>query len=132
MGKQKDTVYRAIYLIWRVISLIRRHPPFGGTTFTSKAQKEELRAVYPKGYKPGRADYCTAWFVKAADYMVRNRDIRCAFVSTSSITQGEQVAALWGLLCDRGVRLNFAYTSFPWNSEAARTAAVTCVITGFS
>ena len=108
------------------------NPPFGGTTYTSDEQKKDLKNTYPKGYKTGLADYCTAWFVKAASYMEQNSNIRTALVSTNSICQGEQVGTLWGLLLEKGIRINFACTSFPWHSEARGAATVTCIITGFS
>ncbi len=57
--------------------------------------------------------------------------IRCAFVSTNSITQGEQVGLLWPLLLSRGVRIHFAHRTFQWNNEARGNAAVHCVIIGF-
>ena len=74
----------------------------------------------------------TAWFVKASEYMQKNTSIQTAFVSTNSICQGEQVKTVWGLLFDKGIKINFAYSSFPWKNEASDNAGVTCVIVGFS
>ena len=113
-------------------SYIIGNPPFGGTTFTSDEQKQWLKDVYPPKYKLGSADFVTAWFVKASDYMLQNKTVRSAFVATNSICQGEQVATLWGLLLDKGIHINFAYTTFPWSNEAVGKAAVMCVIVGFS
>ncbi len=112
-------------------SYILGNPPFGGTTFTTAEQKEWLKNVYPPKYKLGLADFVTAWFVKAADYMRENHYCQTAFVSTNSICQGEQVATLWGLLLDKGIHINFAYSSFPWTNDASNKAVVTCVIVGF-
>ena len=113
-------------------SYVLGNPPFGGTTYTSSEQKSWLKAVYPPKYKTGLADYVTGWFVKAAEYISPNPSIRVGFVSTNSICQGEQVGTLWGLLLKKGVRIDFAYTSFPWSNDAANKAGVTCVIVGFS
>lgn len=108
------------------------NPPFGGTTFTTADQKQWLKDCYPPKYKLGYADFSSAWFVKAAEYMQRNKNIQTAFVSTNSICQGEQVKIIWGLLFERGIKIDFAYSSFPWKNEAKDNAGVTCVIVGFS
>lgn len=108
------------------------NPPFGGTTYTTKEQKEWLKNVYPPKYKMGYADFVTAWFVKASRYMLDNKQMHSAFVATNSICQGEQVATLWGLLIQNGIFINFAYTSFPWTNAATNAATVTCIIVGFS
>lgn len=113
-------------------SYILGNPPFGGTTFTTKEQKQWLQDCYPPKYKLGLADYVTAWFVKASNYMEKNKNIESAFVSTNSICQGEQVNTLWGLLFEKGININFAYTSFPWSNDAVGKAGVTCIIVGFS
>ena len=113
-------------------SYIFGNPPYGGTATTSKEQKEWLRAVYPSNYKLGNADYVTGWFVKASDYMLKNKSICTAFVATNSICQGEQVNTLWGLMLNKGIYINFAYTSIPWSNEAAGNARVKFVIVGFS
>lgn len=113
-------------------SYILGNPPFAGTTYTTSEQKEWLKGVYPSKYKLGYADYVSAWFVKASDYMEQNQQIESAFVSTNSICQGEQVNVLWGLLFKRGIKIKFAYNSFPWKNDAADKAGVTCIIVGFS
>ena len=113
-------------------SYILGNPPFGGNTYTTDEQKQWLRSVYPTKYKLGNADYVTGWFVKASDYMLQNKDVRAAFVATNSICQGEQVGTLWGLLLEKGMHINYAYTSFPWSNDAAGKAMVICVIVGFS
>src|SRR5699024_5046041 len=56
----------------------------------------------------------------------------CAFVSTNSITQGEQVGVLWNWMLQQGMEIFFAHRTFPWNNEARSNAAVFCVIIGFS
>ena len=79
----------------------------------------------------GVLDYVAAWYRKAADYMAENPAIEAAFVSTNSITQGEQVGILWPDLFRRGVKIHFAHRTFQWSSEARGKAAVHCVIIGF-
>ncbi len=80
----------------------------------------------------GTMDYVSAWYVKATRIMEQNRKIKTAFVSTNSITQGEQVEPLWKPLFDVGIKINFAYTTFKWSNEARGMAAVHVVIIGFS
>lgn len=83
------------------------------------------------GKKGGVLDYVACWYKKAADYM-KSTNIKTAFVSTDSIVQGQQVAPLWGLLFNMGIRINFAYRSFKWINEASKSATVYVVIIGFS
>lgn len=113
-------------------SYILGNPPFGGAKYISDEQKVWLKSVYPPKHKLGFVDFVTAWFVKASDYMLQNKHVHAAFVATNSICQGEQVNTLWGLLLDKGIHINFAYTSFKWTNEATGKAGVTCVIVGFS
>ena len=113
-------------------SYIIGNPPFGGTATTSSEQKAWLKAVYPDKYALGGVDFVTAWFVQAAKYMKGSINCHAAFVATNSICQGEQVPTLWGLLLAQGIKINFAYTTFPWDNEATEKANVFCVIVGFS
>ena len=113
-------------------SFVLGNPPYGGANSLSQEQKKCLKECFPKGYKIGFADFVTAWFVKSSDYMQLNRTIKSAFVATNSICQGEQVNTLWSLLFDKGISINFAYTSIPWTNEAVDKAGVTFVIVGFS
>jgi hypothetical protein len=80
----------------------------------------------------GVLDFVAAWYRKAVDFMADNPVIKTAFVSTNSITQGEQVGILWSDLLKRGVKIHFAHRAFQWASEARGTAAVHCVIIGFT
>ena len=86
-----------------------------------------------KPYKTaGKIDYVAAWYWKAAALM-RGTETRAAFVSTNSITQGEQVAAVWRPLKERfGLEIDFAWKTFVWDSEANEKAHVHVVIVGFS
>jgi hypothetical protein len=63
--------------------------------------------------------------------MQKNKSIKTAFVSTNSITQGEQVGVLWGWILSQGIKIHFAHRTFSWNNEARGNAAVHCVIVGF-
>ncbi len=119
------------------LSYIMGNPPFVGYSLQSKEQKEDMLSIYVdekgKPYKTaGKIDYVSAWYFKAAQLMV-GTDIRTAFVSTNSITQGEQVAGVWKPLYDRfGIHIDFAHRTFRWDSEASLKAHVHCVIVGFS
>ena len=64
--------------------------------------------------------------------MAGNPAIKTAFVSTNSITQGEQVSVLWSDMLKRGIKIHFAHSTFQWSSEARGKAAVHCVIIGFA
>ena len=119
------------------LSYIMGNPPFVGYSMQNKSQKEDVLSVYidenGKTYRmAGKIDYVSAWYFKASEYIV-NSYIRVAFVSTNSITQGEQVASVWEPLYERfGIHINFAYRTFIWDSEASLKANVHCVIVGFS
>lgn len=128
----------ALRLDWETIvpkaelNYIMGNPPFIGASMMTKTQKEEAVAVFGKGKRVNSVDYVGAWYHKAAALMA-NTSIKAAFVSTNSITQGEQVAPLWEKLLDiYSVHIDFAYRTFKWNSEAKEKAAVHCVIIGFS
>ena len=120
------------------LNYIMGNPPFVGYSLQSKEQKEDMLSIYVdekgKPYKTaGKIDYVAAWYWKAAQLMYTNPVIRAALVSTNSITQGEQVAAIWKPLFDRfGIHIDFAYRTFRWDSEADIKAHVHCVIIGFS
>lgn len=114
------------------LSYIMGNPPFIGASMMTKEQKEQAVSVYGKIKLSNSIDYVGAWYHKAAAY-IDGTTIRVSFVSTNSITQGEQVAPLWDKLVNRyGVHIDFAYRTFKWNSEASEKAAVHCVIIGFS
>lgn len=119
------------------LNYIMGNPPFVGYSLQSKSQKEDILSIYVdekgKPYKTaGKIDYVAGWYFKAAQFMV-GTSVRTAFVSTNSITQGEQVASVWKPLYDRfGIHIDFAYQTFRWDSEASLKAHVHCVIVGFS
>ena len=113
------------------LSYLLGNPPFIGSKFLDDVQRAEVAAVFPDVKGAGVLDYVACWYRKATEYMIENPLIRTAFVSTNSITQGEQVGVLWPDLFRRGIRIHFAHRTFQWNSEARGKAAVHCVIVGF-
>lgn len=113
------------------LSYILGNPPFLGKTYQNADQKNDMELVFADLPRAGLLDFVTAWYRKAADYMVENKTIKTAFVSTNSIVQGEQVSALWPDLLKRGVKIHFAHRTFQWSNEARGKAAVHCVIIGF-
>ena len=111
---------------------IMGNPPFVGASMMTPEQKSEAVAIFGKGKRVNSIDYVGAWYYKAAEIM-RGTATRAAFVSTNSITQGEQVAPLWRPLVEKyGLRIEFAHRTFRWDSESNSKAHVHCVIVGFS
>jgi type II restriction/modification system DNA methylase subunit YeeA len=94
------------------LSYILGNPPFGGKKEQSAAQKADMERVFVDVNGAGVLDFVAAWYRKAADYMLGNPAIKAAFVSTNSITQGEQVGILWTDLLKRGVKIRFAHRTF--------------------
>ena len=130
------------------LNYIMGNPPFVGYSLQSKDQKSDMLSIYVdengKPYKTaGKIDYVAAWYFKASQLMV-GTNIRTAFVSTNSITQGEQVAGVWKPLYDRfGIHIDFAHRTFRWDNRGIDEkgkkkktddymAAVHVVIVGFS
>ena len=131
-------VGNALRLDWRDViapeqcSYILGNPPFVGAKEKTNQQREDVDVVWSDVTGHRVLDYVCAWYRKAAEY-IRGRPIRCAFVSTNSITQGEQVGLFWKTLFERfGVSITFAHRTFPWTSEARGKAHVHVVIIGFS
>lgn len=105
------------------------NPPFVGAYDLNAEQKEDRKDIF--GSRGGVLDYVACWYEVAASYMADN-PIRCAFVSTNSICQGQQVEPLWRPIFERGFHIDFAWTTFYWSNEAADPAHVHCVIVSFS
>ena len=116
------------------LNYIMGNPPFIGGMMMTREQKQEMLDIFGSKLKGiGELDYVGAWYRKAAEMMKNNTIIKAAFVSTNSITQGEQVAILWKpLFQQNNIHFNFAYRTFRWDSEADIKAHVHCVIIGFS
>ena len=119
------------------LNYIIGNPPFVGYSLQSKEQKDDILSVFVdidgKPFKTaGKIDYVAGWYYKAAQLM-QHTNIRAALVSTNSITQGEQVAAIWKPIKEMfGIHIDFAHRTFRWDSEASLKAHVHCVIVGFS
>lgn len=140
LKKSATIIYdNALRRDWRTIispknlNYILGNPPFGGKHYQLPKQREELMAITRSHgiQAAGDLDYVAAWFLKAADYTADNAEIRVAFVSTNSITQGEQTPLLWAALLSRGIKIHFAHQTFKWSSEARGKATVHCIIIGF-
>lgn len=114
------------------LSYIIGNPPFIGSKLLDKIQREDMANIF-SGVKNGKIlDYVSAWYYKAAQY-IQDTNIKTAFVSTNSVTQGEQVSVLWGEMINKlGVKIHFAHTTFKWSNEAKGKAAVYCVIIGYA
>lgn len=108
------------------------NPPFIGKKEQNSSQKSDVEIIF-KGIKgSGVMDYVACWYVKAAQ-LIQNTKTKVAFVSTNSISQGEQVNILWSLLFNHyKIKIHFAHQTFSWSNEAKGNAAVHCVIVGFA
>lgn len=111
------------------------NPPFHGIAWMNADQQEDNRRVFAQASvrvaRSGRLDYVACWYAKALDYL-KDQDTKAAFVSTNSITQGEQARSLGPALRDAGFQIDFAHRTFRWTSEARGRANVHVVIIGFS
>ena len=111
-------------------SYVIGNPPFIGAKFMTAQQRIELENVAGDLQSSGVLDYVCAWYFKAAHFIGKGAT-RCAFVSTNSITQGEQVGVLWPALFRMGLKIHFAHRTFAWKSEARGMAHVHVVVVGF-
>jgi len=127
----------ALHLDWRDVlpprqcSYVLGNPPFVGAKFMSDAQRLDVAPVFAPLANGGLLDYVAAWYVKAAAYIAHHPAIDVAFVSTNSITQGEQAGVLWPWMLGHGITIRFAHRTFQWSNEGKGVAAVHCVIIGF-
>lgn len=113
-------------------SYVLGNPPFLGAKVQSDAQREQVRRIAALGKSGGTLDFVAAWFIKAGAYVQGSR-ASIGFVSTNSITQGEQVAQLWPILFDRyGLEIAFAHRTFNWGSDARGKAHVHVVAIGLT
>src|SRR6185437_3271892 len=109
------------------------NPPFVGAMIMNDSQRSDMELIFNnkvKGY--GILDYVSSWYLKATEYLQVFSNTQCAFVSTNSICQGEQIGLLWNVLINKyKININFAHRTFKWNNEAKGVAAVHCIIVGF-
>lgn len=114
------------------LNYIMGNPPFVGARLMDAQQKQDVIHIFGEKYKNvGNMDYVCCWYKKAWQ-MIKGTSVHAALVSTNSISQGEQVANLWQPLMEDGLRIDFAYRTFRWDSEASLKAHVHCIIVGFS
>jgi hypothetical protein len=115
------------------LSYVLGNPPFVGARIMSPEQKADVLHIFGDVKNAGNLDYVAAWYYNTAKIISTQPRIRAAFVSTNSITQGEQVAILWKPIMEQfGLHIDFGYRTFKWSNEAKGKAAVHCVIVGFS
>lgn len=113
-------------------SYVIGNPPFLGASNCSAEQKQQIVDLFGKIKLSNSLDYVSGWYYKACEY-IQGTPIRCAFVSTNSIAQGEQVAPIWQTLYEQfEIHIDFAYRTFRWSSEANDIAHVFVIIIGFS
>ncbi|MEA5496317.1 DNA methyltransferase [Limnoraphis robusta Tam1] len=115
------------------LNFILGNPPFVGSKKMNETQRNDLLGVFNNVKGAGIMDYVSAWYVKAVEF-IQNSNIQVAFVSTNSISQGEQVGVLWDILFNQyKIKIHFAHRTFRWTNEArGKKAAVYCVIIGFA
>jgi type I restriction-modification system DNA methylase subunit len=114
------------------LSYIIGNPPFYGAMWLNEQQRLDIATVMTGIKKAGVLDYVTCWYIKAANY-IQNSKVKAAFVSTNSITQGEQVGILWNVLLNKyHIKIHFAHQTFKWSNEAKGNAGVHVVIIGFA
>ncbi|OUN84026.1 methylase [Flavonifractor sp. An52] len=113
------------------LNYIMGNPPFVGGMMMTREQHDELAQAFPNCKKVGEIDYVAGWYAKATK-LIQGTSIRCAFVSTNSICQGQSVASVWEPLFAEHIHIDFAHRTFRWDSEAKLKARVHCVIVGFS
>ena len=105
------------------------NPPYLGSKLQTKEQKEDLSLVCNSNKRYKDLDYICNWFIKGCDY-IKDSKACLAFVSTNSITQGEQLPMLWPMVYERNVEIGFAHKSFKWSNNAKNNAGVSCVVIG--
>lgn len=115
------------------LDYIMGNPPFSGGMKMSEDKKVDLKNAIGKDVNGvGEMDYVAAWYYIAARF-IQETKIECAFVSTNSIVQGQQAITVWEPLIEQyNIKINYAYRTFKWSSEASEVAVVHCVIIGFA
>ncbi len=114
------------------LNYIMGNPPFNGA-MTIKDKRSDLEVAFPECEKIGEIDFVCGWYAKTAKYIIDNKIIHAAFVSTNSICQGQSVSFVWKPLINKlNLRIDFAWRTFVWDSEANEKAHVHCVIVGVS
>jgi len=105
------------------------NPPFLGTTERSKEQSDDMKHVFASFKSIGYLDIVAAWFWKGANF-IKGKKAKCAFVSTNSISQGDQTSLLWPPIFNLGLSIDFCHQTFTWSNNAKNKAAVHVVVIG--
>lgn len=113
------------------LSYILGNPPFIGSKMMTQEQRNDITGLFNNSKGSGVLDYVTGWYIKAAKF-IQDTKIKVAFVSTNSISQGEQVGVLWSAMFNLNIKIHFAHRTFKWSNEAKGNAAVYCVVIGFA
>jgi type I restriction-modification system DNA methylase subunit len=114
------------------LSFIIGNPPFIGSKLMTQFQRDQIKKLFSNTNGSGVLDYVSGWYIKASK-LIQQTKTKVAFVSTNSITQGEQVGILWRILLDNyNITIHFAHRTFKWSNEARSNAAVHVVIIGFA
>lgn len=109
------------------------NPPYLGSTWQSKEQKGDLEKLFKNVTKNWKLlDYVSGWFIKASTYLQFDKKSKSAFVTTNSISQGQQVPILWPSILEKNINISFAVSNFSWTNLASHNAGVTVVIIGLS
>lgn len=111
------------------LNYIMGNPPFVGAKLCDASQRKDKEMIL--GKDGGKLDYVACWYKKAATFCTTMYNVEIAFVSTNSISQGEQVPLLWQPIFDMNYCINFAHSTFKWESQSNDTAAVHCVIISY-
>ena len=108
------------------------NPPYAGYQVMTGKQKEQISTIFSDQTYSKSLDLVSGWIRKASAYISKNNNLKCAFVCTNSICQGEQVAPIWSSVYTNNCDIEFAHTTFKWFNEAKNNAAVYCVIIGLA
>jgi len=105
------------------------NPPFKGARKQTSEQKSDLRDLFGGGDDYKDCDYVSGWYLKGAA-LLQSIQGALAFVSTSSVCEGEQVQHIWSRVLNQGCKIVFAHRPFAWRNNASNNAMVTCAIVG--
>ncbi len=103
------------------------NPPYLGARLQNVEQKKDMNIVFHNIRGFNNMDYIACWFYKAKEY-IEDFNSECAFVSTNSICQGEQVALIWPNILSEEIEIGFAHQSFKWTNNAKGNAGVIVII----
>jgi hypothetical protein len=113
------------------VTFICGNPPYVGTKYQERKHKEDIDYVFDReSVNSGNVDYIGCWFILAARSLSHYRKGLFAFVSTTSLFQGEQAEIALHILANYGLTIAWAHASFPWSNNAANNAGVICCIVG--